>query len=459
MTTLSARIAAHAAQTPFEAVPTAAIEAAKRSLLDAIGVSLGASGLEPSCAPFIDLALAAGGAPQSTILGVGAKAPAAQAAFANGALAHAIDFEDAYDPAPTHPNAALIPAVLALAEARGGVSGKELLAAIAVGCDLVCRLALCVRTQPDKLGWYPPPIFGAYGAVAGAGRVLGLSAEQMRDAFSLALFQVSTSNEIIHNPQSSLRAVREAFPAHAAVVSAQLAARGVTGFVQPFEGKAGFFRLFAAGDYDERRLLDGLGERFLGADLSYKPWPSCRGTHAYIEMALAMRGKDEIAPAQIEAITLRGGALQQILMQPVEAKRAPTTAIDAKFSLPFTVATAFVRGGVTLTDFAPDALRAEDIRALARVVEYEMEEGLPAAGGAMQVRLRDGRTLSGAIEEALGAARNPISWNDLVRKAQSCADYARRPAPPDAIARLADIVSRVDESADAALALQGSGAL
>ncbi|HWA23863.1 MAG TPA: MmgE/PrpD family protein [Caulobacterales bacterium] len=455
--TLSLLLAEHVARTRYEDLPAAAVDAAKRSLLDAIGVSLGASGFEPACAPFVDLALAAGGAPQSTILGYGVKAPAQLAAFANGALAHALDFEDAYDGAPLHPNAALVPAALALAEARGGVSGRAFLTALAVGCDLVCRLALAAKAAPE-MGWYPPPIFGAYGAVAAAGRVLGLDAVQMRDAFSLALHQSVCSGAIKYNPQSVHRAIRDAFPAQTGVVSAELAARGVAGFDQPFEGKGGFFQLFAGGVCDEAVLTDRLGAHFLGAEVSFKPWPSCRGTHAYIDMALTLVATGAFAIGQIERIELAGAPLQVMLMEPAEGKLAPVTAIDAKFSLPFVVATAFVRAGVGLDDFSPSALSDAAVLALARRVTYAVDPAIAAKGaaaGALRVVLSDGRDFSMTVDDALGGRAKPMDWPALVAKATMCARYARRPVDGGRIERLAGAIATIENAHDCATALIG----
>lgn len=455
---LSARLAAHVASAEFAALPVEAVEAAKRSLLDALGVTLGASGLEPACGPFVDLATTAGGVQESTILSGGRKAPAHLAAFANGAMAHALDFEDTFDEAPLHPNAAIVPAALALAEARGDVSGREFLAALAVGCDLTCRLALATRSASDQ-GWYMPPVFGMYGAVAAACRILRLSADQTLDAFSLALHQSAISGEIKYNPQSTHRAIRDAFPAQSAVLCAALAARGVRGFALPFEGKSGFFRLFAGGVFDEAPLVTDLGAQFLGARVSFKPWPSCRGTHAYVEIALDLRERHRFAPGDIAAIRGRGGALELMLMAPFDAKAAPTTSIDAKFSLPFVVATALLRGDVRLADFLASALAAEDVRVLARRFEYAVDEGLPrksAAAGALAVHLADGRVLEGAVEDTRGSCGKPLSNEALVSKAIQCAAHAARPVSEGRVRRLADVIWSLERAPDSASLLMGA---
>lgn len=302
---LSRRLADHAVTMPSGRIAFAAIHAARRSLLDGLGVMLAASGMAAETFPFAALA-AASGPGACTLLGGKGRASATQAAFANGALAHAMDFEDSFDIAPVHPNACLIPALLAFAEENGPVSGADFLAAMAVGCDLVCRLGLALRTDPAAFGWYPPPILGGFGAVAACARLAGLSADQLIDAFSLLLCSSTCSAEIKYSPQSHIRAVRDAFPAEAAVRAVQLAALGVKGFDRPVEGKAGLFAMYARGEYDAAPILERLGEKFHGEDLSFKPWPSCRGTHPFIGAVLAQLREHGFAAGRLIGSTLSG---------------------------------------------------------------------------------------------------------------------------------------------------------
>jgi 2-methylcitrate dehydratase PrpD len=263
-------IAHHVATTPFRALSRATIEVTTRSLLDGIGVMLAASGMCREVDAFVAIARSMGGRNErASILGHWDRVSAPAAAFANGAMAHALDYEDAFDAAPAHPNASLIPAALASAQAFGPVSGETFVTAMAIGCDLACRLALSAGAGLEEGGWYPPPIFGAFGATAAVARLLGLSPREVSDAFSILLCQNVCPGEIKYSGASPIRAVREAFPAQAAVMSALLAKQGISGFAQPFEGRAGFFRLFAGGRFDMRALLEGLGETFHGERVSF----------------------------------------------------------------------------------------------------------------------------------------------------------------------------------------------
>jgi 2-methylcitrate dehydratase PrpD len=446
---ISSALAHHVASARYEDLSPRAIEATKKSLLDALGVSLGASGLGEGCAAFAALAIEAGGRPESTILGYSRKAPAAMAAFANGSMAHALDFEDAFDGAPVHPNAAVVPAALAVAQAMGGVSGKELLLAQAVGCDLVCRLGLALTADLADYGWYPPPILSAFGAAAAAARLLRLTEAQVLDAFSLILCQATCSAELKYSPHSLIRAVRDGFAAQAGVVSALLARKGVTGFEKPFEGKAGFFALYARGNYDPAVLLKELGRDFLGERVSYKPWPACRGTHAFIEGALGIAAQHALNPAEIAEIRLAGGPLHRMLTEPVEQKRAPSTAIDAKFSLPFTVSTALVFKDVTLEHFFPEALSNPTVLALARKVFVEIDPGSDSEGGVTTIRTHAGNAYSVRVKHALGHPENPIRMETLVRKFLQCASHAHDKPQPSRLKGIVDAVASLDSVRDA----------
>jgi 2-methylcitrate dehydratase PrpD len=425
---LSAQLAEFARSTRFADLPEAAVHAAERSLLDAVGVSLAATTLGEGCEAFADLVIGEGGRADATVLGFGVRVPAAQAALANGAFAHALDFEDAYDAAPSHPNAQTIPAVLALAE-RGGLAGTELLTGIAVGCDITCRVAHSVGSSLARAGWYPPPIVGGIGATFACANLLGLDARQTLDAVSIALGQITASGEVMNSPHSVMRGVRDAFPAQAAVRAVDLARRGVRGYDRPLEGNRGFFAAYARGEFDPAALTTNLGVEFAGERVSFKPWPSCRGTHSFIEGCLALRS--QVALDDVVAVELTGAPLNLMLAEPVAAKAAPTNAIDAKFSLPFTVATALVDGAVTLRSFDRDALRRRPVLDLARRVTFTADPALDApsrmATGRTLLRLADSSVREHTVLTPLGSPDAQLADHWLVEKFVACAALAARP--------------------------------
>lgn len=456
---LSARLATRAMTFDAKRLSPSVIHATQRAILDGIGVMLAASGESPEVRPFFEWARSQAGPPHATVLGFDIRLGAAQAALVNGALAHALDYEDAFDPAPLHPNASLLPAALAAAECRS-CSGMEFLAAVALGCDFACRLGLSIRQPLEAGGWYPPPIIGAFGATLAAARLTGLDSRQLCDAWSLLLTQNSCPGEIKYSPESVLRAVREAFPAHAAVLSVQLAARGVRGFDAPLEGKAAFYALFAAGAYEPAALLSDFGERFWIEQLSFKRWPCCRGTHPYIEAARALREQHRFGPEDIAQVLCTGGSLQEMLFEPREQKLRPQTIIDAKFSIPFTVALALTQDDVTLSSFNQTTLRDTTLLELAAICTFQRDtraQPTPAASGELALRLRDGRTVSHSIAHALGESTRPLSDSVLRGKFIDCASRAAKPVAPARANQYADVIFALDREPDAAAALRRIG--
>ncbi|MHA6622923.1 MmgE/PrpD family protein [Pseudonocardia sp. DLS-67] len=439
---VSRRVADVVAGCSERRVPEGAKAAAARSLLDAVGVSLAATGLGEGTAPFSELVRAEAGRGVSTLLWDASRVPAAAAAFANGALAHALDFEDAVDGLPVHPNAQVIPAALALAE-EYDACGAQLLASVALGCDVTCRIADLAGERMAVRGWYPPPIAGAIGATVAGSFLAGLTAEQVVDALSLVISQSTASGEVKNSPDSLIRGIRDAFAAQAAVRAVQLAGRGVRGFAAPLEGTAGFFAAYAGADIDPGPLLDGLGEDFRGTGVSFKAWPSCRGTHAFVDAALRVRAEADLDA--VEAIELVGAPVNRMLAEPLAAKRAPRTAIDAKFSLPFTVALALVDGGVGLGSFAPDQLRRPDLLAVARKVAFRPEPAWDTpermTSGRLTLRYRDGREHTLEVARPPGGPDAPMSTDALVAKFVDCAAHAVHPPtdPEGVAAQLLDI--------------------
>ena len=443
-------LAKHIADIRYDDIPRSAVDITKKSLLDGLGVIMAAGSMGEGCRQFVDLAVAEDGKKESTIIGFDAKVTAPMAAFANGSMSHALDFEDAHDEALVHPNAAAIPAALAVAESIGNVSGKEFITALALGSDVTCRLGLALEEDPIQYGWYMPPILGAFGATAATCKLLNLNPEQILDALSLTLCQATCSAELTHSHRSLVRAIRDAFSAKAGVLSAQLAERGVTGFEKPIEGEAGLFRLYARENYNLAVLTDGLGEIFEGANVSFKPWPSCRGTHYFLETTLEIVNDHDIKPADIEHIKLGIGPspLARTLCEPLESKRSPSTAIDAKFSIPFVVALASVRREVTLKHFTPEAIKDPEVLEVARKVTYEQDSNLGADEGLVELKSGEGVFRLKTPEFAYGHPDNPISEELLVKKFVDCAAYSVKQIPCEHLEKLVEMVLHLEDTKD-----------
>src|SRR5690606_25881605 len=272
------------------------------------------------------------------------------AALGNGALAHAIDFEDTFEEGKIHPNASLIPAVLALAEAEGA-TGAEVIRALALGCDFACRLSLALDGDPAERGWYHPPILSGLGATLGCCLLLDLSADTALNALGLFAAQFMLADELKRSPLSHLRAVREGLAARAAVEAALLARAGVVAVEQPLEGPGGVFPILT-GNAPRQSAFAGIGRHFYGPEVGVKQWPSCRGTHSAIVAAQRLRDRG-VTPSAVTQVTVAVSPPNDMLFVPRQQRIAPRTAIDGKFSLPFVFATALEHGAVDLASFTP----------------------------------------------------------------------------------------------------------
>jgi 2-methylcitrate dehydratase PrpD len=317
---------------------------------------------------------------------------------------------------------------------------------MAVGCDVTCRLSLAAGRRLHERGWYPPSLLAGIGATAAGANLLRLDERQTLDAFSLAIGQLGSHGQLLHSPESVVRSVRDAFPAHAALVSVLLARRGVRGYDEPLEGPSGLFAVYVGEAPDEGVLLAGLGETYAGEEISFKPWPSCRGTHSFVEAALSLVGEHGVRPAEIDRVRLVASpTVGSIVAEPRERKLRPGSVIDAKFSAFFTTALAFEDGRVTLDGFTDERLRDPALLRLAERMEFEADPSYRDSGGALTVETRSGAVLGYVVEDLAGSPSRPLSDDDLVAKFLDCAAHAASPLHASDGRRLAEVVLRLEE--------------
>jgi len=435
--------------TDYSMIPQRVVKIAKKSLLDTLGVMLAGSTLGEGCKEFAKLA-GEWGKGDCTVVGFGIKTSPPLAAFANGSMAHALDYEEAHDRALVHPSAQSLPTLLAISETVGGISGKDFITALILGNELTVRLGLALACNLLELGWYPPPILGGIGATAAGCKILELSEREVLSALSLALCQISCSAEIIHSPKSIIRAIRDAFPAMAGVTSVMLAKNGITGFERPITGNGGFFKMYADGNYQPAVLTKDLGKTFEYADVSLKPWPSCRGTHPLIQAAIALVEKNPLKSEEIENIHLVVGPANRMLCEPLESKREPKTSIDAKFSLPFTVATALANKRVGLDSFFEEKLINKEILNLARRVTYEIKADYRPTEGLIEIKTKNGKIYSKKVNsnELYGSPSNPLTEEFLINKFIECSKYSALRINEDVLKEVIELVLNIEKVED-----------
>jgi 2-methylcitrate dehydratase PrpD len=432
----------------LEKLPPTAVAAARVNIFDTLACAAAGSSA-PGVAETRELALEWGGAAQATLLGFGEKLPAHHAAWVNGTMAHARDYDDTHDAAVLHAGVSVIPAALAASELRGGVSGADFLAAVACGLETVCRLGVATRIGIIESGWIYTPLFGHFGATLAASRVLGLDFAQTVNALGIAYSQVAGNHQVTRDGALTKR-MQPGFAAQAALVSTQLAKRGIRGAQATFEGVDGFLRVYLHDRCDREALRAGLGERYEFTQLSYKPYPCCRFNHTAIDAALALRGAGLRAQ---EVRTIRVGLNKQAyeaVCTPIEVRKKPQTVVHAQFSIPFTVAAALIDGGVTLGHFNAEAIAREDILALGRRVEPYVDEEIERqwdrniSPALLEVTTADGRTQRLQVDLPLGHPQRPMATADFDRKAADCFRAAALPLGDEAPRRLRALIDTLE---------------
>lgn len=437
------------AHTQYENLPASAIEGAKKSILDTIGVILGASGVEPAVKGVVDLVREAGGTPESSVLGFGGKAPALWASFANGAMAHCLDFDD-HAPEGHHPSSSIVPAVFALAERAGGVSGREIIAAVAAGQEVFLRLRRNVESRKD---WHLTTILGVFGAAAGAARVLRLSPQSIGDAFGYAGMQCCGTMEMMYSMGSSQRGLYAGFSTKGAVLAVMMAQKGISGVQTMFEGKAGLFNVYLGGKYDRDAMVADLGKVYSGGEILYKPWPSCGLSHGFIHSTLTLMKEHKLTIADIKELRVNVGDFGLELCNPIESRRAPQTSADAKFSIPFCVAVAATHGWPKVEHFFGDGLKDPAVLAAAKKVvpvadpAFDWNSTLPK--GRLDIDTVDGRTFLMVGHDVPGDAESPMTWDYLYEKFQSTAKLAAVPPSVEKMRKVQEMIRHLDTLDDA----------
>ncbi|MEN6412708.1 MAG: MmgE/PrpD family protein [Veillonellales bacterium] len=451
------KIANHLAAITYEDLPKDIVDIAKKSILDTIGVMVGASGVAKSCQKVVAMIREDGGKRESSILGFGDKVPAMMAAFANGSMTKTLDYDDVVGEAFVHPTAVTLPAALAIAEKAGKVSGKEFITAMVLGMDLIIRLGLSVTksSRGFKYDWHPTPLFGTFSSTAAAGKLLQLDAEAMSDALGIAFLQAAGSLQMVYSEGADIGVLANAFPGKAGVISAMMAKRGITGIKDCFESKAGFFNNYFQGGYDPSYLIEGLGKEYTLSMIGYKPWPTCRRAHTYIDAALQLVHTYHIDAADVAAVKIfYGDDFSKSLCEPLEQRRRPQTSFFANTSLPFAVAVAIAKKRAIVADFQPEFLQEQLVLEVANKVipEYDVKldenlsGGIPA--GRVDILMREGQTYSTRVDVPYGHYNNPVTTEALIEKFRDCVSYSIKPISQSSIDKGIDLILNLEKLKD-----------
>lgn len=404
----------------FEDLPPATVDAAKRHLLDIVGVGLLGSQQQIAVSALAGVGALAGSAGRALVWGTGARLPAALVAMINGVASHVLDFDDTHTDSITHGSAVLGPLVFALGE-ETGASGKDLIVAFVAGWETIARVGLASRGSFHKRGFHTTSVAGIFGAVAAAGKLLGLSREAMSHAFGLCGSQASGVSEYLSNGSSS-KSFHPGWAAHAAIVATQLAKAGMTGPMTIFEGRYSLFKTY--GLIEEcalDQLTADLGHRWEATRISIKPYPCCHFAHAFVDCARNLRAKG-LRAEDIDRLECVVPEIEVALIcEPFAQKLHPSSPYEAKFSLPYLVAAGLIDGAVGQKTFTQASIGRADLLALAKRVGYRLacegETTFPKYfPGWIQGRQRDGTPIEQRLDVNYGNPDNPMRDEDITAK-------------------------------------------
>jgi 2-methylcitrate dehydratase PrpD len=423
--TVAARFAAHALGTRFEDLPPFVVDRAKVFILDSLGV-----GIAGSTAAHADALLAIasrwGDRPEVAAWGRAVRLPAAGAAFLNAWQMHNQEYDCLHEGAVVHAMASVLPAALAIADQRGDVSGRELIVAVAVGCDIAATLGLAARAG---MRFFRPATAGGFGAVAAAGRLLRLDNAALQRAFAFQLAQASGTMQA-HLEGSPILPMQVGLNARAALAACELAAVDLTPPRAVFEGPFGYLALFEAA-WELDALMDQLGQAWRIAEFSHKPYPAGRATHAGIEGAMVLRSQAKFDPDDVLEVRISAPPLiVRLVGRPDVPDPDPSY---ARLCLAYAVAKVLQHGMIDLMQFRGAALADPATRSLAHRVYTESDGSTdPNALAPQQVtiRLSDGRSLCWRCHSMLASPARPLDHASHIAKFRRCLDVSAAALPP-----------------------------
>jgi 2-methylcitrate dehydratase PrpD len=439
------------AETP-DAWPQAAIESARRQFIDIVGVTI-AGAVEPVTARVFGTVRHWGDGP-STVIGLGASLAPPWAALVNGTAAHALDFDDNFDPAKAHATAVLAPAILALAEAKGA-SGRACLDAYVAGLQILGRVGQGVNPAHRNRGWHATATVGAVGAAAACARLLKLDADRAANAISIA---TSMAGGFMSQFGTMTKPLHAGLAAQAGVMAASLARSGIDAGRDTLDGPTAMNRLMVGPDYEELRdtlthVEHGQNLRFetkcigdplliLSSGLKVKRFPNCGSAHRAMDGILELKQKHDIHVDQVDAIHVYAPVSHLANLMYTD----PQDALQAKFSLEYGVAAALLTGNATLADFPAEPARRPEIRALfPRIHRHPVDKAEGEFPTEVEIVLKDGRAFKTAVPMPAGSLAAPFTLDQHMAKLDGCAAGLTPPAAleslRDGLANLADLPS------------------
>lgn len=442
-------LAQFALDVSVDTLAPAAINAAKMNLLDTL-TCVAAGSSAAGVAEVHQLVKNWGGSPQASVLVFGEKIPAHHAAWVNGTMSHARDYDDTHDAAVLHAGVSVVPAALAAAQLSKDATGADLISGIAAGLETICRLGVATKISIIDSGYMYTPLFGYFAATIAAARVMRLDLPTTVNALGIVYSQASGNHQVTRDAALTKR-MQPGFAAMSAILSVQLAQTGIRGVQSTFEGEDGFFRVYLHNHIDRQMLRQDLGKKFEFTQLSYKPYPCCRFNHSGIDAAVQIKATHSIRIEDIKAIRVGlNRQAYQAVCTPIEIRKSPKTVVQAQFSTPYTLACALVDGKVQLSHFTEKSFQRADLQNISNKVEPYIDPEIERTAGrnvtpaALEIEMIDGRTIRHRVDIPAGHPDCPMTDAEKILKAQDCFNAAALPLPEHAIQNLLTLVGDIE---------------
>lgn len=390
----------------------------------------------------LKLALAEAGPGKSTFWGGGSTGNAGSAAFYNGSLSAALDFDSLHELSGVHADATVIPAAFAIAQ-QTGASGRDFLAAYVAGAELMFRLGM---STASTTGWFRTATYGVFGAAAASGLLLGLDRDGLSSALGIALGQAAGTQQG-HIERKLSKRIQAALSTRAGVFSAQLAQHGITGSSHPFDGQFGLYSLYDEGD--PSHAFDDLGEVFRLDRTVLKKFPACGCAHASIEAALQLVIAHEFDEAAIEAVDVLITPYQNRLVGAAFTTEGDAE-VTAQFCVQYAVAATLAKRGFTVAQIEPAAVLDPALRSLISRVRVRIDHDSPGrmTPATVTVLLRDGREFGRTVTALPGSVDLPLTAEQIRAKALASLQHGSGGLSATAAERLVERVEHIDEVAD-----------
>lgn len=410
-----------ASSTTLANIGAEAIAATKRHILDCTGVALAAC-VEAPGRIVQEITREQGGHPTAAVLGSNLRTSTVAAAWANGSLAHLLDFDDT---GFSHPTACILPAVLAMAE-ETGATGAAVVAAVCVGLEVFERMSSSGRQHEHvfrRRGFHPTSLYGCSAAAAGAGSIVGLDPNQMAVALGLA---AANAGGLTQHFGTWGKGVHAGNAARAGVTAVLLARKDYVADPDGLDGRYGFYSAFHGdGNYDFSKMASGLGSHWSIVDpgLTVKRYPCCGGNLRALDAADALMTEHDIRIEDVERLEVD---VHPDLLDIVRFQR-PTDGFRGKFSIDYVLAAMLLDHRVDLNSFSDDYCRSPRMRAALEKVQVNARIDWPHTAEARRrspvtITLRDGRSFTRSVEKVRGSPGNPMTRDELVGKYRRCAE-------------------------------------